>query len=172
MITDDKLNPIENRQEKEYFVKKCKNYIEGGLWFEQVLPSQPGLEPTPQDLVREVKKLGYQKEIDTYEKNEAVELWTGNLKSLYTAGSTVDGLTSNIFYQREVEPVKGVFVDIALLYDKEYNTIRLTVNKDKSETSFVVDSKRESSRFLSGFLAATDRVKLYYTIETSSGYTE
>jgi hypothetical protein len=33
VIQDDKLNPIENRQEKEFFVKSCKQLIEHGLWF-------------------------------------------------------------------------------------------------------------------------------------------
>jgi len=45
------------------------------------------------------------------------------------------------------------------------------VNK-AAEVSFVLDSKRESSRFLSGFLSASDRVKLFYVIEASCGYTE
>jgi hypothetical protein len=46
-ISDDKLNPIENRHDKEYFVRTCKNLIEQGLWFNQMQPSQTGLEATP-----------------------------------------------------------------------------------------------------------------------------
>ena len=34
-IKDNKLNPIENRHEKEFFVKTCKTEIESGLWFTQ-----------------------------------------------------------------------------------------------------------------------------------------
>jgi hypothetical protein len=60
-ITDDKLNPIENRHDKEYFVKTCKSLIEQGLWFNQLQPSQPGLAATPQPLVTELAQLGYQK---------------------------------------------------------------------------------------------------------------
>jgi hypothetical protein len=46
------------------------------------------------------------------------------------------------------------------------------VNKQGSEISFVLDSKRESSRILSGLLPAVDRWKLFFCIESSSGYTE
>jgi hypothetical protein len=70
-----------------------------------------------------------------------------------------------------VEVVPGIFADVALLYQKEYGTLRLVVER-KSETSFIVDSKRISSRFLSGFLPVTSRVKIFYTIETAVGYTE
>ena len=45
-LTDDKLNPIENRQEKEFFVKNCKPLIEHGLWFDQVQTTN-GLPPAP-----------------------------------------------------------------------------------------------------------------------------
>ena len=33
-LSDNKLNPIENRYEKEYFVKLCKKKIENGLFSE------------------------------------------------------------------------------------------------------------------------------------------
>jgi hypothetical protein len=33
------LNPIENRVEKEYFVKNCKQLIENGFWFSQMKPN-------------------------------------------------------------------------------------------------------------------------------------
>jgi hypothetical protein len=65
-VTDDKLNPIENRQEKEFFIKQSNVLIKKGLWFNQV-QMKNGLPPAPQDLVREIAKLGYQKDIDTYE---------------------------------------------------------------------------------------------------------
>lgn len=32
-LRDDKLNPIENRNEKEFFVRSCKALIEKGMWF-------------------------------------------------------------------------------------------------------------------------------------------
>jgi hypothetical protein len=38
-LRDDKLNPIENRREKEYFVGTCRRLLEEGLWFKQVYPS-------------------------------------------------------------------------------------------------------------------------------------
>ena len=32
-VSDDKLNPTENRTEKEFFVLTCKQTLERGLWF-------------------------------------------------------------------------------------------------------------------------------------------
>jgi hypothetical protein len=62
VITDDKLNPIENRHEKEFFVKTCKEEIEGGLWFNQ-MQKHRGRE-IPIERVKEIKTLGYQKQVD------------------------------------------------------------------------------------------------------------
>lgn len=53
LVTDDKLNPIENRQEKEYFVKMSKTQIENGLWFNQI-QSIDGLPEMPIDFVKEL----------------------------------------------------------------------------------------------------------------------
>lgn len=58
-VRDDKLNPIENRLEKEYFVLTSKQLIEHGLWFSQVYPTAPGLDPIPHDIVRSLSSLGY-----------------------------------------------------------------------------------------------------------------
>ena len=81
-VRDDKLNPIENRKEKEFFVKSCKVMLEGGLWFNQTLSSSEGLPATPKDIVRDLTQLGYQKQTGVYENQDTVELWQGNLKAL------------------------------------------------------------------------------------------
>ncbi len=57
VIQDDKLNPIENRHEKEFFVKSCKDAIESGIWFNQYQSHRDRLIPV--DCVKEVKNLGY-----------------------------------------------------------------------------------------------------------------
>lgn len=57
----------------------------------------------------------------------------------------------------------GVYADIEVSYDKIYGTLKLTVNKE-GETSFVVNTKNESSRFLAGFLPIQDRLKIFFTI--------
>ncbi len=116
-------------------------------------------------MVRELAKTGYQKDIDTYENPEAVEVWAGNIRSLFTPES------NPIMYQREVEVEPNVYADIAVLYEHEYGHLRLVVNS-KADTCFVIDSKRESSRCLSGFLQVSGRSKVFYTIETCCGYTE
>ena len=51
-IRDDKLNPIENRQEKEYFVSQTKTLVEQGLWFKQVYSTEAGLTPELHDVVQ------------------------------------------------------------------------------------------------------------------------
>ncbi len=94
-----------------------------------------------------------------------MELWSGNIKSLFTEDS------NPVIYQREIEVESEVYADIAILYEKDYNQLRMVVNKE-AETCFVLDSKRECSRYLSGFLMVNHKVKVYYTIETWCGYTE
>lgn len=90
VIADDKLNPIENRKEKEYFIKHCKDLIESGLWFNQVFPTEQGLNPVPQDIVKDLPKLGYQKNIDAYTRAESIELFQGNLKTVFVPLGTID----------------------------------------------------------------------------------
>jgi hypothetical protein len=57
VINDNKFNPIENRHEKEFFVRSCKEEIEKGLWFNQMQTHRDRLIPI--DNVRELKNLGY-----------------------------------------------------------------------------------------------------------------
>ena len=73
-----------------------------------------------------------------------------------------------------MEVTEGIFADVTLHSEGEFGTLRLavTTSQNSSETSFVVDAKRESSRFLAGFLQVTERVKVFFTIEASTGYTE
>ena len=57
---------------------------------------------------------------------------------------------------KEAGPVDPeLFAEIAILSDREFGTIRLVVN-GKAESSFAIDTRRESSRFLSGLLAVND----------------
>ena len=174
VIADDKLNPIENRKEKEYFIKHCKDLIESGLWFNQVFPTEQGLNPVPQDIVKELPKLGYQKNIDAYTRAESIELFQGNLKTVFVPLGTIDQSGQLLIYQRQVEVTEGIFADVTLHSEGEFGTLRLavTTSQNSSETSFVVEAKRESSRFLAGFLQVTERVKVFFTIEASTGYTE
>ena len=69
-----------------------------------------------------------------------------------------------MLYQREISIGDGVYAEIALFYDAEYSCMRFTVNKS-FETSFSLGIHKESSRFLSGLVAVTDREKIFYTIE-------
>ena len=73
---------------------------------------------------------------------------------------------------REAGPVDPeLFAEVAILSDQEFGTIRLVVN-GRGESSFAIDTRRESSRFLSGLLAVNDQVKLFYMIFTSTGHTD
>jgi hypothetical protein len=74
-----------------------------------------------------------------------------------------------------VEVAPGVFADVILKSDGDFGTLQLTVvvgTTISGETCFVMDSKRESSRVLAGFLPVSDRLKLFYTLASSAGYTE
>lgn len=78
----------------------------------------------------------------------------------------------SIIYQREIKlsSEEGLYADLVLKSDaRNFGTLILQVNKEH-ETRFLVDLKRHSSRFMSGLLPVTDKVKLFYTIETSTGY--
>lgn len=133
------------------------------------MQSKNGLLPQAQDLVREVAKLGYQKDIDTYDNPDAIELWQGNLTALFAA-SLGTSPSAQIIYQREIEVKEDLYADIAILYQKEYGLLRLVVER-KEETTFLVDVKPECSRFISGFLAVNDKVKVYYSISAACGKT-
>ena len=161
-VTDDKLNPIENRQEKEYFVRHCKQLIEGGLWFSQLQPNPELNAPfIPLDIVKELRHLGYQKNIDNFDRPEMIELWSGNLRDLFKQ--------EKIIYQKQclvreagaVDP--ELFAEIAVVSDQEFGTVRLTMN-GRGESSLAIDTRRECSRFLAGLLSVNDKVKLFYTI--------
>lgn len=152
IFTDDKLNPTENRTEKEFFVKTCKNQIEQGFWFNQMQPNPEKNAPEiPLDIVKELKTIGYQKTADS--PSNQIELWTGNLRDLF--------IQEKVIYQKEcmvkeagpVDP--ELFAEIGILSDREFGTIRLVVN-GRAESSFAIDTRRESSRFLSGLLAVND----------------
>jgi hypothetical protein len=57
---------------------------------------------------------------------------------------------------KEAGPVDPeLFAEIGILSDREFGTIRLVVN-GRAESSFAIDTRRESSRFLSGLLAVND----------------
>jgi hypothetical protein len=123
----------------------------------------------PLDIVKELKSTGYQKTADTLP--EQIELWTGNLRELVTQ--------ERVIYQKEclvreagaVDP--ELFAEIAILSDHEFGTIRVTVNGNKAESSLAIDTRPVSSRFLAGILPVKgEDVKLFYMIQTSTGYTE
>jgi hypothetical protein len=119
----------------------------------------------PIDIVKEIKSLGYQKQIDAFDSHtENIEIWMGKIQDLCSKEDLV-------LYQRELCIAEGLYAEVAILYDSEYNCIRFTVNKS-FETSFSLDVNRESSRFLSGLVAVTERNKIFYTIEQSAGYCE
>jgi hypothetical protein len=135
------------------------------------------LEPVPQDIVRPLDRLGYQKAIDTYENENAVELYSGDLaKEVFVDRGTVDSRAHRLLYMREVTLREGVNAEVALSSEGEYGTVRLVVKNPKTggsaETSFVVEGKRESSRFLAGLLPINEREKVFYTIEAAVGYSE
>ena len=64
-----------------------------------------------------------------------------------------------------------LFAEIGILSDHEFGTIRVTVN-GKAESSLAIDTRPVSSRFLAGILPVKEDVKLFYMIQTSTGYTE
>ena len=162
-IQDNKLNPIENRHEKEFFVKTCKTEIEAGLWFSQTQRHRD--RDIPVDIVKELKFLGYQKQLESFDSHsDTVELWQGSFKELCTK-------EDQVFYQREISIGDGTYTEIALVYDAEYGCLRFTVD-NHFETSFSLGITKESSRFLSGLVAVTEKNKLFYTLEQSTGYSE
>ena len=161
MIADNKLNPIENRHEKEFFVKTCKTEIEDGLWFSQMQKHRD--REIPMDIVRELKSLGYQKHVESIDSHsETIELWLGSIRDLC-------GKDDQVIYQREISIAEGTYAEISILYDAEYSCLRFSVN-DTFETSFSLNIAQESSRFLAGLVAVTDKNKLFYTIEETAGY--
>jgi len=76
-----------------------------------------------------------------------------------------------IIYQREIEAQEGIFTEISITIEEKFKTIRIGVGK-QYESRFVIESQRESSRILAGFLPINSKVKVFYCIETSCGYTE
>jgi hypothetical protein len=76
-----------------------------------------------------------------------------------------------VFYQREISIGDGTYTEIALTYDAEYRCLRFTVD-NHFETSFSLGITKESSRFLSGLVAVTEKNKLFYTLEQCTGYSE
>ena len=158
---DNKLNPIENRHEKEFFVKTCKTEIESGLWFPQTLKYNQ--RDIPVDIVKELKYLGYQKQLESFDSHSnTVEVWQGSFKELFTKEDLV-------VYQREISIGDGTYTEIALSYDAEYGCLRFTVD-NHFETSLSLGIAKESSRFLSGLVAVTEKNKLFYTLEQCTGY--
>lgn len=76
----------------------------------------------PIDIVKEIKQLGYQKQIESFDsQNEKIELWTGRIQDIC-------GKDDQVLYQREVCIAEGLYAEIAILYDAEYSCIRFAVN--------------------------------------------
>jgi hypothetical protein len=80
-------------------------------------------------------------------------------------------MKGELFTKEKLEAQEGVSAEISITIEEKFKTIRIGVGK-QYESRFVIESQRESSRILAGFLPMNSKIKVFYCIESSCGYTE
>ncbi|CDW86114.1 UNKNOWN [Stylonychia lemnae] len=160
VIKDNKLNQIEDRVDKEYFVDLAQTNINQGV-IGQFKSS---------DEILLIQNLGYQKDYHVAQ----VDVWQGNLKSAFNDSQL-------LIYARSVQILvpgtqnEYIFAECQIYSQRIFNSLQVRVTYDEKydEASFIYETQRESSRILSGFLCiAGTKIKLVYSIETSQAYTQ
>eukprot|EP00347_Sterkiella_histriomuscorum_P009856 403339614 len=158
-VRDDKLNQIETRIDKEFFVEQATICLQNCLLKDIENHTK----------VQSIQELGYQK--DMYDQG-IIQVWQGNLKSQLNE-------SNQLMYAKNIELQlkngESAFFELNIISMRIMNAIKIVIlNKDqKSEVSCVIETQRESSRYFSGFINLDHfNTKLLYTIGTSQAYTQ